>query len=816
LSGSLHVRRFFQFLSPLSVRIPLFAIAALLVCAMGVGGLAYRQASSAMIEQNQAMMSSVARYRAQMLQLVTEGIETDVRQLADRANIRRAFTELDAAYRLGGNLNADFVANNPMPAGKRAEFMGEKVEGAYGAVHAREHAQIRRVARDKGYYDIFFINTAGDVVYTVEKEADFGTNLRSGAWRGTGLARAFEEALAAAPGAKGVFQDYEAYAPSNGDPAAFLARPWRDASGVVAGVIAIQLPSEVVSNQINSRIGKTGDVYALAADGGLRTMLPSHKEHPILSRLKLTPVVADVMAGKAGNAIMASLLDGKLVSLTAAPVEVFGKKWHVLTEVDMEEIESPIEAMGMRILMITLAFVAVMSLLTFFFARSITRPLGKVVDAMEALKSGKATLDMIPERHSGDEIGAVSQAVRRFIEIDLRMKAEEARRIQDGIEAGKSRRKLLNEMTEQVEKDVDNGMNELLGSADAMVAKVDTVCDALGRVQEASVSACDMARGVLEQNAEASSLSHQMALAVAEIADHVTRGSELAEQTVSQAQQSKAVVDSLALAAQDIGQIVSAITAIAEQTNLLALNATIEAARAGESGRGFAVVAQEVKVLAGQTGRSTEEISRKVAEIQTATNRTVDMLGTIMGSIDQMHSVTTAISASMEEQRVATETFANTIRDNSGSVESMSGSMAEISEMVSQSTSFARDMASMAGQMRARSDELREEIPDVVRSASQKVERRSVDRLACAFNVQVQTEAGEALTCRVIEISSDGLRLSGQRLPMADTRVNVDMPDGSRFSGSVQWVNGEQAGVFFGQGRLSVTEVENYVLMRAA
>jgi methyl-accepting chemotaxis protein len=810
------VRRFFLFFSPLSVRIPLFAIAALLVCSMGVGGLAYRQASSAMIEQNQALMGSVASYRAQMLRLVTENIEKDLKQFADRPSIRQAYQELEAAYRGAATVHEDFVTRSPFPVGKRADFMGERLQGPYGPAHAKEHAQIRRFARDKGYYDIFFISPAGDVFYTVEKEADFATNLRDGPWKASGLAKAFEAALVSSPSEGVHFHDYESYAPSNGDPAAFLARPLRDASGAVAGVIAIQLPSDVVSNQINSRIGRTGDVYAISPDGGLRTTLPSHQDHKILSRLKLTPAIAEVVTGKAANAVLESPFDGKRVSLTAAPVDVFGKRWHVLTEVDMEEIEGPILAMGRRILMITLAFVAFTSLLTFLFARSITRPLGLAVTALDALKGGKATLDMLPARNGADEISAVTAAVRRFIEIDIRMKAEEARRIQDGIEAGKSRRKLLNEMTEQVEQDVDNGMNELLGSADAMVAKVDTVCDALNRVQEASVSACDMARGVLEQNAEASSLSHQMALAVAEIADHVTRGSELAEQTVSQAQASKAVVDSLAVAAQDIGQIVSAITAIAEQTNLLALNATIEAARAGESGRGFAVVAQEVKVLAGQTGRSTEEISRKVAEIQTATNRTVDMLGTIMGSIDQMHSVTTAISASMEEQRVATETFANTIRDNSGSVESMSGSMAEISEMVSQSTNFARDMAAMASQMRARSDELREEIPDVVRSASQKVERRSVDRLACAFNVQVGTEAGEMLTCRVIEISTDGLRISARQLPRAETRVSVDMPDGSRFSGSVQWVNGEQAGLFFGQNKLSITEVEGYALMRAA
>ncbi len=504
-------------------------------------------------------------------------------------------------------------------------------------------------------------------------------------------------------------------------------------------------------------------------------MLPRHKNHPILSRLTLSGEVKQVLSGAVPAVTAPSPLTGESVSLTAAPVSFFGKKWMVVTEIAMEEIEAPIRAMGQRIFVIALGVLIVMGALAIWFARSITRPLGQVVGALEALKDGKAREEMVPDRSGADEISLVTQAVRRFVTLDRKLREDEARRIHDGIEAGKARRVLLEEMGNQVEREVDQGMNELLSSADEMVAKVENVRDALNRVQEASVSACDLARGVLEQNAEASSLSQQMALAVAEIADHVTRGSALADETVSRAQQSKVVVDSLAVAAQDIGQIVSTITAIAEQTNLLALNATIEAARAGESGRGFAVVAQEVKTLAGQTGRSTEEISRKVAEIQGATQRAVDMLGNIMGSIEQMHSVTTAISASMEEQRVATDTFANTIRDNSGSVENMAGGMAEISEMVSQSSGFAIEMAAMAEQMRSRSDMLRSEIPGVVRSASRQVERRAVDRLACQFACEFALADGTRVAARVVEIGAEGLRLSGKALPTEGAAVELFM-----------------------------------------
>jgi methyl-accepting chemotaxis protein len=813
------VRRLAAFISPLSIRIPLFALIGLLVCAGGVGGLAYHQARNAMIEQNQALLSETVRYRAMMLERIADAIKVDVNQFADRTMVQKHFLALADAYaETGGGsvVQPGYVANSPMPRGKRGEYHGEKDHSSYGEVHRQTHPDVLRLAREKGYYDVFFINPAGDVVYTVEKKADFATNLRTGPWKQSGLARAFEAALKAGDGAALQFEDYESYAPSNGDPAAFLARAWRDQAGKVAGVIAIQLPSDVVSSQINAPIGRTGDVFAIAPDHTLRTLLPKHKSFRILDRLTGMDSYSALLSGAVSAIEAKSLFDAQRVSVVSVPVNFFGRKWHVIAEIDMEEIEAPINAMGQRIMLMTLGLLAVMSILTIIFARSITRPLGKVMTALDALKLGTATPEMIMPGRGQDEISQVSQAVRRFIEIDIRMKEDEDRRIQDGIEAGKIRRRLLDDMVVQVETDVDNGLNELLSSADAMVAKMDTVCEALNHVQEASISACDMARGVLEQNAEASSLSQQMALAVAEIADHVTRSSSLAEETVAQAQQSKAVVDSLAVAAQDIGQIVSAITAIAEQTNLLALNAAIEAARAGESGRGFAVVAQEVKVLAGQTGRSTEEISRKVAEIQTATNRTVAMLGSIMGSIDQMHAVTTAISASMEEQRVATETFAGTIRDNNGSVESMSDSMAEISDMVAQSTAFAREMALMAAKMRARSDELRDEIPNVVRAASAQVERRVTDRLACRLDLTVRTATGQKLPCRVIEISTDGLRLAGKEMPAPEALLDIEMPDGVRLSGQVLWRSTDQAGVMFTEKKLTSVELENYVLMRAA
>jgi methyl-accepting chemotaxis protein len=148
----------------------------------------------------------------------------------------------------------------------------------------------------------------------------------------------------------------------------------------------------------------------------------------------------------------------------------------------------------------------------------------------------------------------------------------------------------------------------------------------------------------------------------------VRRGSLLGQEAVARASASRGTIDALAKAADQIDDIVTVISAIAAQTNLLALNATIEAARAGEAGKGFAVVASEVKSLATQTGRSTEQIGAKVAEIQSATREVVASLASVADAIDQLSGVTQSVSVAVEQQRVATEDFAQSSRETTSLV----------------------------------------------------------------------------------------------------------------------------------------------------
>src|SRR6476659_1618376 len=157
--------------------------------------------------------------------------------------------------------------------------------------------------------------------------------------------------------------------------------------------------------------------------------------------------------------------------------------------------------------------------------------------------------------------------------------------------------------------------------------------------------------------------TEELSTSVTEIGRRVKESSKIADNAVRQAEQNDGRIGKLSHAAQQIGDVVKLITAIAEQTNLLALNATIEAARAGEAGRGFAVVASEVKTLASQTAKATDEISSHIAGMQGATAESVAAIKEIGGTIAQISSIASTIASAVEEQGSATQEIARSVQN---------------------------------------------------------------------------------------------------------------------------------------------------------
>src|SRR5882724_10833739 len=212
------------------------------------------------------------------------------------------------------------------------------------------------------------------------------------------------------------------------------------------------------------------------------------------------------------------------------------------------------------------------------------------------------------------------------------------------------------------------------------------------------------------------SATEELASSVREISGQVQESNRIAASAVKQADETDARINALSQAANRIGDVVKLITSVAEQTNLLALNATIEAARAGEAGRGFAVVAQEVKALAAQTAKATDEIGNQIAGMQTATQEAVGSIKMISSTIGKISEITSAISAAIEEQGAATQEISGNIQRTAAGTTQVAGTVAQVSQGAVQTGAASGQLLSSAKQLSHTTASLQAEIDGFLKS----------------------------------------------------------------------------------------------------